>query len=379
MPGTAPTEHAPAIRALAGRWFAAVADDPAVRGAGGDFVCSPAGLWLTLAVAAVGARAGTAAELSDLLGPTGPDAAATATGAAALLAETDALEVATGVWARTPLYRAFRESLPGVDFAPAGPDADLDAWVRRATRGLVDGLSAPPEPDAQLLLVNALGLVSPWENRFETRNTRERPFTDADGTEYGVQTMFKRMPHPNHAWTVLGGSKDPDDAVVVAAMRCRAEYGGTAAQVRFVLGAPGRPAEAVLPAAWAPPEQRQLFDVERVTLALPRLLLRSQLDVARQLETLGVVEARSTRADFSGMSPEELRIGPVTQQCLLRVTELGVEAAAVTEMTFSTRSASTAVRTRHLAFDRPFGIVVLDGSGAVPLFTAWQSTAPRTY
>lgn len=30
----------------------------------------------------------------------------------------------------------------------------------------------------------------------------------------------------------------------------------------------------------------------------------------------------------------------------------------------------------RIAFDRPFGIVVLDGSGEVPLFTGWQADTP---
>jgi hypothetical protein len=33
-------------------------------------------------------------------------------------------------------------------------------------------------------------------------------------------------------------------------------------------------------------------------------------------------------------------------------------------------------RVLRIAFDRPFGMVVLDGSGEVPLFTAWQPSAP---
>src|SRR4051794_19646413 len=93
MTGTVLTDRSPAIRALAERWFPVLAREPEVRAAGGDFVCSPAGLWLTLAVAAAGARAGTAAELNALLGLPGADAGPTATAAAAALAETDGLKV----------------------------------------------------------------------------------------------------------------------------------------------------------------------------------------------------------------------------------------------------------------------------------------------
>ncbi|WP_093876326.1 hypothetical protein [Streptomyces sp. TLI_105] len=56
----------------------------------------------------------------------------------------------------------------------------------------------------------------------------------------------------------------------------------------------------------------------------------------------------------------------------------GVEAAAVTQVTM-TRGA---VPPRHevverVAFDRPFGVVVLDGAGELPFFIGWRSSAPE--
>lgn len=378
------TQYVPAIRALAGRWLGQVAADPGVRAAGGDFVCSPAGLWLTLAAVAAGAREATAAELRKLLGVAGPDAAAAATQAARALV-TDAVAVGTAVWARTPVYREFRESLPEIGFGhldPARPAA-LDTWVREATRGLITALPERPDADALLVLVNALALTARWQTPFDRKDTRERAFTDAAGTEHGVPTMFRRMPFPQHAWTVPGhpstepGHSSPDDVDVVA-IRCRAPEGQAPAQVSFVLGAPGRPADEVLAAAWAPRDQRRPVDADAVTIAVPRLSLRTHLDAARHLARLGLDRATSGLADFSGMSPEPLRISRVAQESLLKVDELGVEAASVTQTEYVTRSVvSRPPRIRHIAFDRPFGIVVFDGTTGAPLFTAWQSSAPR--
>ncbi|MFD8308391.1 serpin family protein [Streptomyces sp. NPDC059690] len=371
------TQHVPAIRRLAERWLAEVADDPAVDAADGDFVCSPAGLWLALSAAAAGARAGTAEELQSLLGFAGPDAAATATAAADALAETGGLLVATGMWARIPMFRNYRESLPHIRFGHLDPNhsdalAAVDAWVRKATRGLISTLPLSANQEALLILVNVLSLKADWATPFRPQDTADLPFTDWQGVEHRVPTMFKKLPRPTHAWTAPGRSGSPVDVV---ALRCEAGYGQEPVQVSFVLGEPGRSAAEVLPAAWAPHELRRPLDADAVTFTLPRLRLRTGLDVARSLGALGMKRAVSELADFSGMSPEPLMISQIMQESLLKVNERGLEAAAVTGYTHVLSVSVRPAVIRHFAFDRPFGIVVFDGSG-IPLFTAWQSTAP---
>jgi hypothetical protein len=54
-------------------------------------------------------------------------------------------------------------------------------------------------------------------------------------------------------------------------------------------------------------------------------------------------------------------------------------AAAVTEVLVHTKSViDVPPRIRHIAFDRPFGLVVFAGGSGVPLFTGWQASAPRS-
>ncbi|MET8450282.1 serpin family protein [Streptomyces sp. NPDC005209] len=378
MTKTGLPQHVPAIRELAERWQAQVASDPVVGAGDGDFVCSPAGLWLALSAAAAGARAGTAKELRSLLGMAGPDAGATATSVTSELAGTGGLTVATGMWARTPLYRDYRESLPHISFGHLDPNsldalAAVDAWVRKATRGLIGTLPLAVNEEVLLVLVNALSLKADWVSPFRPQDTADLPFTDGRGIEHQVPTMFQTLPRPTHAWTAPGTSGSPVDVV---ALRCQARQGQEPVQVRFVLGEPGLPPADVLPAAWAPHGLRQPVEADAVTLALPRLHLRTGLDVTRHLAELGVRQAVSELADFSGMSPEPLMISQIVQESLLKVNERGLEAAAVTGYSHVRSVSDRPPVIRHIAFDRPFGVVVFDGGG-IPLFTAWQSTAPR--
>jgi Serpin (serine protease inhibitor) len=359
--------HGAAVRDLAERWLPAVAGDPAVAGRGGDLVCSPAGVWLALAAVACGAARETEGELRALLGTAGPAAGAAATGLARALAGTDALAVATSVWTRAPLLPAYRAALPDVGFGPLGDRTAVDAWVREATGGLITGLPLRLPPQARLVLVNALALRARWEQPFVRRETRPRDFRDATGGVRQVPTMHGPVP-VRSVWATPGGA-------TVVELRCAAAPDGSpGARVRFVLGAPGEAAGRVLPQAWS--ADRVPVRAARVTVALPRLSLCATTDVTAHLAALGVRSATTDAADFSLMSGERLKVSQVAQECLVRVAELGMEAAAVTSVAMVRAAAVARPEPLRIAFDRPFGIVVLPDRHDVPLLAAWQATAP---
>ncbi|RFU86222.1 serine protease [Streptomyces triticagri] len=356
-PGAAAAWPPEAVRTLAERWLPGVAEGE------GDFVCSPAGLWLALAAVAAGSRGETAAEFEQLLEVAGDTAADAVTAASRALAETDALEVATGVWSAVPVYRAYREALPDVGFGPLDPPR-IDGWVREATGGLIERLPVELSAGTLLVLVNALALKARWDEPFSGTSTHSRPFTDVRGQVHQVPTMHRSVPLAD-AWRI--------DGTRVVELRCRG--GAAPARVRFVLGRPGQPAHEVLPAAWAPGALRAALDAEQVVMALPRLALRTRIEAADQIRALGVRTAFRNGADLSGISPEPLAISDVVQESVLRIAEEGVEAAAATAVPARAGSAYRPVRVERVAYDRPFGVVVLGGED-VPLFVAWQAGAP---
>lgn len=100
------------------------------------------------------------------------------------------------------------------------------------------------------------------------------------------------------------------------------------------------------------------------------------MPVTDHLPALGVRLATSDAADLSGLSPERLAVSAVVQEAVLKIVEEGVEAAAVTVVPMRPGAAPRQERARHIAFDRPFGVVVPAGSEDTPLFTAWQAEAP---
>ncbi|MEV6311132.1 serpin family protein [Streptomyces sp. NPDC051840] len=358
------TARAEAVRRLGERWVREM-ERP---GAGGGFVCSPAGLWLAMTAVAAGARTETARELRSLLGTAGPEAAGVVGEAAREWGRTGALTLGTRVWNTVPLLPEYERSLPDVPFGTARA-AEIDAWVRELTQGLIARLPLTLDDGTPLALVHVLALKALWERAFDPARTRDLPFTDASGTVRPVATMHASVP-PRDVWTVSGA--------YVVELRCRAEPDGAPpARVRFVLGEPGRAAGEVLPLAWAPEESRSPLGSGPVTLALPRFTLRTHVRVDEQLPSLGVRRVTDQReADLSGLSPVRLHLSAVVQEAVVRIAEEGVEAAAVTVV--ATRTGAARPRdARHIAFDRPFGVVVLDGASDVPLVAGWQAATPR--
>jgi serpin B len=368
MGGTELITRADAVRALAERWLPLLAGEAGEAGEE-DFVCSPAGLWLALGAAAAGARGETAEELRALLGVAGEEAAEAVTAVARELGRTGALDVATGVWSRIPLLPAYVKALPDTGCGALDRDAQarLDAWVRESTGGRIERLPLALDGSEALVLVNALALKASWRVAFTAALTRDEPFTDGNGDTVPVPTM-RQLVSARRVWTV--------DGVIVVELPCEGEPGPL---VRFVLGPEGAGVAEVLPAAWAPAERRRPLAAEAVDLALPRFSLRTRTDAHARLGALGAGLATRTEADFTGLAAERpLWISAAVQEAVVQVAEEGVEAAAVTVVAMTRGGAPP----RHeliarVAFDRPFGVVVLDGSGEVPLFAGRQSSAPR--
>jgi serine protease inhibitor len=358
-----------AVRDLADRMLPAFVAAPEARS--GDFACSPAGLWLVLAALAAGATGAAGDELTGLVGTSGPDAGAAVTAVTRELLATDALAVATGVWvnpATVAVRESYRESLPEVTVGPIDPPA-IDAWVNAATQGLIERLPVRVGPGVDVVLANALGLRARWQEPFPASSTRPGPFTDITGTVTRVPTMRRDL-SASDVWTVDG----PAGPSTVVELRAERRGPGAPARVRLALGPPGAGPAAVLPATWAPAADRRPVVAALVRLRLPRLCLATTFDLLPPLRALGL-QASFDPDGFDRLSTTPLAVPAGVGQALVRIAEEGVETAAATAVLMV--AAFVPPPALELAFDRPFGLAVLDGTGAVPLVLGWQATAPR--
>ncbi|NUU25859.1 MAG: hypothetical protein HOV68_30790, partial [Streptomycetaceae bacterium] len=212
-------------------------------------------------------------------------------------------------------------------------------------------------------------LKARWAEPFDRWATMDRAFRPARGDARGVPMMFRTVPVAD-VWTI-GAHGGP---VHVVELPCAGDDG---ALIRFALGPVGAPPAPIMSAAWAPRSAGNPVAYDKVELRLPRFVLRTSLAVHTHLPALGVSLALDDdAAEFGALSADHLFIDRVDQEALIRVDEEGVEAAAVTELRMQPTSYTPPGPTLQLTFDRPFACAVMDASGTVPLFSAYQATVP---
>lgn len=335
-PGAAPSTPAPSDRlpptagvpSSLGRLTTALLDLHPT----GNVVLSPLSIATALGMARNGARGRTASEFETVLGTT----------TAALNAELNALDQAldavtargkatttsaNSAWAAEGV--AWREEFlaalagyygvtPGtVDFAgdPAGSVQRINAWISDTTRGLIPRLLSDSDVSAltRLVLVNALYLNALWAMPFDPNDTTESTFFPSAGAPVRCHRMTAERDLAylaGEGWTgVVLPYNEPDLAMALVLPS------DAIAKVPGLDGAFGRLLEA-------PPA--------KVALGMPRWNLDATLQLKADLMALGLVSAFGGEADFSGATAEPLSIGAVVHRAVVKVGELGTEAAAAT-------------------------------------------------
>ncbi|MFO7961424.1 MAG: serpin family protein [Nitriliruptoraceae bacterium] len=331
----------------------------AVAEPGENTVTSPLSASVLLAMVAAGAGGSTAEEMVEVLGLEDARDTRYAALLADLTGESDVtLSIANSLWAAQGypfeddyvafVQETFGATLDEVDLGAQDSADRIDDWVADRTGGLIDQIAADlglPDPQAVLVLLNAVYFLGTWTTTFDEDQTRDAPFRLADGSQIEVPTMHRTDPELQ---TATG-----DGFALV-----RLPYGD---DERFGM-------EVLLPDEGLPLDEL-LVDLDLDTwqdtvsrlapstlseLALPRFELEWDAELNDALQELGIESAFGS-GDFTPMSPANPWLDTVVQKTYLRVDEEGTEAAAVTGGVMDESAGPP-----PLLVDRPFAFTVSD-------------------
>jgi serine protease inhibitor len=338
---------------------------------GENVVVSPLSAAVLLAMLRTGAGPDAEAAIAELLQLDGAGGETADTAFAALLyrlRDTDDVElaVANGLFV-APGYplepafverasRSFEATLEEADLgAQAGADR-IDEWVDAQTRGLIttfaDALGLP-DPQAVLVLLNAVYFKGTWTTQFEPAHTRDGSFTLDGGGRVEVPLM--------RAEELPAGYRRDDRGTVG-----RLPYGDAGRYgMEILLPAVGTPLHDTVAALDATAWGDATRDLPEIPLpvTLPRFEVAwaSQLDTA--LRALGMGPAY--QADYLPMSPANPELATIAQKTFVRVDEEGTQAAAVTG---GMQVTSAQPDPLELRVDRPFLFAITDAETGTILF-----------
>jgi serpin B len=282
-----------------------------------------------------------------------------------------ALNLANALWAQQdhPFLPAFLDiarndysaNLRQVDFRTGAESArqDINDWVSGKTAGRIQDLIPEGTLNSmtRLVLVNAIYFKGSWANPFKTNKTAPGPFTIAPGQT--TQASFMN----------LTASFDYAEADSLQLLELPYAGGDLSMVVLLPREADGlKTLEDGLSAEklglWLGQARHQ-----KVNLFLPKFKLTGQFGLAQTLADMGMTDAFSTRADFSGMDgARDLFITAVIHKAFIEVNEQGTEAAAATGIAAGAMAVMRPVEVPVFRADHPFLFFIRDVHSGSILF-----------
>lgn len=224
--------------------------------------------------------------------------------------------------------------------------ADLDAWAKKHTAGLIGKSAIELRPQVRLVTQDALLFAARWQQAF-SKDAVPLPFTTGSGDTTTIEAM-------GDMFSVPYATGDQWEAV-------RLPYDDNLAMDVIVPERGVHPSELDFETIIASVSALDGADETSVDLTMPPSDIETKWDLLAPLERQGI-DLSELDGIFQGATT-----GQFAQQVRLTVTAKGTVGAALTEVAVLS---SAPVSLQELIVDRPFVMRVLDTRTGWPLFVA---------
>ncbi len=273
------------------------------------------------------------------------------------------MEIANSIWYRQgfEVLAAFLDTAVSyfdavvevLDFGDPNSADVINAWVAEKTHDRIPSIVEKPLSDAAVMfLINAIYFKGTWVTQFDTKDTHDAAFHAPAGDTSVKMMTIAEAKLPSMVREDFSAASLP--------------YGQGLFQMTILLPAEGKDIDELISEMnqenwdnWL----AQMAETE-MDLYLPRFELAYEELLNDTLIELGMGDAFSDQADFSGINPAGgLLISKVKHKSFVKVNEEGTEAAAVTSVQVDLTSAPDEFRV-----DRPFIFVIHDRHSGALLF-----------
>lgn len=247
-----------------------------------------------------------------------------------------------------------------VDFVRAAETArkTINTWVEKETNNKIKNLirKGVLSSTTRLVLTNAIYFKGNWAKQFEMDKTKDAPFTLANGRKVDVAMMnqtgqFNYMETESFQALELPYVDDELSMIILLPK----EFDGLDEFEKTLT------AENL--SKWLGKLRNR-----KVITSVPKFKMTSQFALASVLKSMGMIDAFSPNADFSGMNGRrDLFISAVIHKAYVDVNEEGTEAAAATAVTMKLTSVGP-TRIPVFRADHPFLFLIRDNHSGSILF-----------
>lgn len=328
---------------------------------------SPTGLYMTLSLAATGAKGVTQAEILSVLGLSGKGIEFLSKQNSNLyrLLYTDnkvgKLKIANSLWLKKD--RDFKEifidnavqnfyaSIHNIDFSDDNAAKLMSKWISENTKGiLIPEISL--DKDQIMSIMNTIYFKDEWADRFYKDNTKPDTFYLVDGSE--IECDFMNSTH------LTNGFVD-GDGFTSSSLSLK-----NSGNMVFILPDKDVSVNNLLA---TPQMVALLFNTKssesgKVIFQIPKFSFGNDLDLNESIKSLGVKSAFKSDADFTGITDDIAFISSIKQQTHVAIDENGVEAAAFTQVNLN-GSAPPKDKKAEMILDRPFIFAITSNSGVI--------------
>jgi len=274
------------------------------------------------------------------------------------------IEIANSIWARDsfhikPDYIEKNRNYLSADVRSLNFDlhdaaSTINKWIADKTGNLITKMIDPPiNPDVMMYLINAIYFKGEWTESFKEKDTITEDFHAIDGKTDKV-SMMKRRGNIQYA------KQGSYSAVMLP-------YGNESTNMVVILpeGDINRFISSMDNEKWIS-LLNELRHADNLHLQLPKFKMEYGIKELKSVLTgMGMGEAFSDRANFTGIAEENLCISSVLHKAVVDVNEEGTEAAAATVGTIVFTSYTEPV---SFIANRPFLFVITDNEDGIILF-----------
>jgi len=345
---------------------------------GGNVFFSPYSISTALAMTYAGARSNTAREMSAALhfpedqGGLHPDFQSLNSRFEGIQESgTLQLSIANALWIQagyellsefTSINHEYYEAhLYRVDFKnePNASRLKINGWVEDKTRGRIKDLLAPGviKDLTRLVLTNAIHFLAKWARQFDPHDTQKLDFWVTPAKKVKVAMMSQES---------FFGYREYGSHQVL-----EMPYQG--GRLSMIVCLPKRvdgleELEQQLNISTIQ-EWTSRHPSRQIKVFFPKFTSTGEYSLRDYLMALGMKEAFTDKADFSGIEPKkELKIDAVIHKTFIDVDEAGTEAAAATAVVMAVQAALPGPELPEFRADHPFLYFICDNQTGTILF-----------